>query len=164
MKDNYIQLNKDETLRLKIIDENGVETGEILTFNLDDPELLLNYQQLIEDDKKLRSKLKNESFLIDKREDVKGKKLLSKNEEDKLRLVNNFFKQEVELYNKFLGENGVQKLLNGRKFSWTTLNEIDEIIVKQIAPYLDKSMQSITNRIKQTYGKALQEQEIEVIE
>ena len=52
----------------------------------------------------------------------------------------------------FLGENGVQKLLNGRKLRWTTLKEIDELIEKQITPKLDITMKNITNKIKGKYS------------
>ena len=155
MKENYIQLNKSDVLRLGIRTEEGVDTGNFLEFDLQDIELPLRYQELLEKDKKNKENLRNQMLIIDKREDVKGKKLLSKNEEDKIKAVNEFFKKETEVYNMFLGENGVQKLLNGRKFGWTTLQEIDDIIDKQIAPYLDVNMETITNKIKEKYSQAV---------
>ena len=115
----------------------------------------LRYQELLEKDKKNKEYLRNQIIIIDKKKDVKGKKLLSKNEEDKIKAVNEFFKKEVEVYNMFLGENGVQKLLNGRKIGWTTLQEIDEIIEKQIAPHIDFSMDKITQKVKEKYGNAI---------
>ena len=51
----------------------------------------------------------------------------------------------------FLGENGVQKLLNGRKLGWTPLREIDEIIEKQILPYININMKKITEKIQKKY-------------
>ena len=51
----------------------------------------------------------------------------------------------------FLGENGVQKLLNGRKATWTTFDEIDEIIEKQILPYIDFSVDNMTKKIQEKY-------------
>lgn len=155
MMDNIIKLNKKDTLRLNIQTEEGVDTGEYLEFNLEDIELPLIYQDLIEKDRKNKEYLKNSIMIIDKREDVKGKKLLSKNEEDKLRAINTFFNKEKEIYNMFLGERGVEKLLNGRKMSWTTLEEIDEIIEKQIVPHLDIKMENIQNKIKEKYQQAL---------
>ena len=56
----------------------------------------------------------------------------------------------------FLGDNGVQKLLNGRKLGWTTLQEIDDIIDKQISPYIDIDMERITNKVKEKYGQAVE--------
>ena len=155
MTDNFIQLSKGNVLTLKIKTVEGKETGEVLEFDLEDIELPLKYQDLLEKDKKNKEHLRNEILIIDKRQDVKGKKLFSKNEEDKIKALNDFFKKEAEIYNMFLGERGVEKLLNGRKLGWTTLQEIDEIIEKQIASHLDLTMDSITNKIKEKYSSAI---------
>ena len=74
--------------------------------------------------------------------------------------------KEIQVYNMFLGPRGVEKLLNGRKFTWTTLQEIDEIIEKQIAPHLDLSMKNITDKVKEKYGQAINKdkEEVEVVE
>lgn len=154
MMDNFIKLNKDDILRLGIKDKEGNPTGEHLEFDLEDIELPLKYQDLLEEDKKNKERLRNQIVIIDKRQDVKGKKLMSKNEEDKIKALNDFFKKEVEIYNMFLGENGVQKLLNGRKLGWTSLDEIDTIIEKQIVPHLDLSMTNISNKVKEKYKQA----------
>ena len=159
MKD-YIQLQKDDVLRLGIKDSEGNDTGEHLEFNLSDIELPLRYQELVDKNKKNRQFLKNQFVIIEKREDVKGKKLLSKNEEDKIKAINEFFKKEVEIYNMFLGENGVEKLLNGRKLGWTSLQEIDDIIEKQIMPHIDLTMEKITKKVKEKYGAPEEEQEV----
>lgn len=163
--DHTIKLNKNDVLTLKIETEDGKDTGECLEFNLEDIGLPLRYQELLEKDKKNKENLKNQMIIIDKRQDVKGKKLLTKNEEDKIRALNDFFIKEIEVYNMFLGPRGVEKLLNGRKFTWTTLQEIDEIIEKQIAPHLDISMKNITEKVKEKYGQAVKRtEEIEVVE
>lgn len=165
MTDNFIQLKKSDVLRLGIRTEEGKDTGEYLEFSLDDIELPLRYQELIEKDKKNKEQLRNQMLIIDRRQDVKGKKLLSKNEEDKIKALNEFFIKEVEVYNMFLGARGVEKLLNGRKFTWTTLQEIDEIIEKQIAPHLEVNMKNITDKVKEKYSQAVKKSEdIEVIE
>ena len=165
MTDNIIKLNKSDVLTLKIQTEDGKDTGEVLEFDLEDIELPLRYQELIEKDKKNKEYLRNQMLIIDRREDVKGKKLLSKNEEDKIKALNDFFIKEIEVYNMFLGPRGVEKLLNGRKFTWTTLQEIDEIIETQISPKLNVSMQSITDKVKEKYSQAVKKNEdIEVVE
>ena len=165
MKENYIQLNKDNLLRLKIKTSDGKETGEELVFDLEDIELPLKYQEFIEQNKKNKQNLRNQILIIEKRQDVKGKKLLSKNEEDKIKAINEFFNKEVDVFNIFLGENGVQKLLNGRKLGWTSLQEIDDIIGNQIQPYLEKNMKDITQLVKEKYARVEdKEEQIEVIE
>lgn len=154
-KENFIRLNNDNILRLKIETSEGKETGEIISIDLEDIELPLKYQDLLEQNKKNKKWIRDEFIIIDKRQDVKGKKLMSKNEEDKIKALNTFFNKEVEIYNLFLGENGVQKLLNGRKLGWTSLKEIDKIIEKQILPYLDMNMTNITKKIQQTYSDSI---------
>ena len=160
MIDNFIQLNKSNELRLKIKTDEGEYTGEELVFDLEDIELPLKYQELMEKDKKNKEALKNLFLIIDKRQDVKGKKLLSKNEEDKIKAINEFFKKEIEVYNMFLGERGFEKLLNGRKIGWNTLEEIDEIIEKQITPYLQTNMDDITKKVKEKYQQALNKDKV----
>jgi hypothetical protein len=160
MTDNFIKLNESDVLRLKIRTENGEETGEELVFDLEDIELPLIYQDMLEGLKKNAKKLENQILIIDKRQDVKGKKLMSKNEEDKIKAFNDFYKEQERLYNMFLGENGVKKLLNGRKLGWTSLQEIDEIIEKQILPYIDIDMKKISDKIKVKYKNDTQNEVI----
>ena len=109
--DNDIQLKDNENiLKLRIKDNEGKYTGEMLVFNLEDIELPLRLQQMEEEDKKNRANLRNQFTIIDKKQDHKGKKLFSANEEAKIKAMQDFYKKEIEIYNMFLGENGVQKL------------------------------------------------------
>lgn len=158
---NSIRLKNENILKLKIEDENGVETGQFLEFDLEDINLPFKYQEIIERLKKSRKNLQNQFTIIDRKQDHKGKKLMSSNEEEKLKALNNFYKEQVEIYNLFLGENGVQKLLNGRSLRWTTLSEIDEIIEKQIAPKLNMTMDDITKKIKSKYSNKKEENVLE---
>ena len=164
MIDNTIQkigLKNENILKLEIVDEMGNSTGEFLEFDLEDIELPFKYQEIIERLKKSRNNLKNQFTIIEKKQDHKGKKLMSSNEEEKLKALNNFYKEQVEIYNIFLGENGVQKLLNGRKLRWTTLSEIDELIEKQIAPQLYVTMDDITKKIKSKYSNKKEDNVLE---
>ena len=165
MTEDFIQLKESDVLTLKIKTSDGKETGEVLTFDLEDIELPLKYQDMMEKHKKNITNLNNQLTIIGKREDVKGKKLLSRNQEDEIKTINDFFNKEVEVFNMFLGENGVQKLLNGRKVGWTTLQEVSEIVQKQIAPKLNVNMDKITNRIKEKYTQYKKvDEEIEVLD
>lgn len=151
MTDNYIQVNDDDILVLKI-KKNGEETGEELRFDLNDIEFPLRYQEMLYKINKSKEKLKNDFVVIDRRPDIQGKKLFSKNAEDKLKAFNDFTNKMVEAYNMFLGENGVQKLLCGKKLGWTTLSEIDDIIDKQIAPLVLTSFEDIEKKIIDKYS------------
>lgn len=164
MTDNTIQkigLKNENILKLEIVNEIGESTGNYLEFDLEDITLPFKYQEIIERLKKSRQNLKNQFTIIEKKQDHKGKKLMSSNEEEKLKALNNFYKEQVEIYNIFLGENGVQKLLNGRKLRWTTLSEIDELIEKQIAPQLNVTMDDITKKIKSKYSNKKEDNVLE---
>ena len=164
MTDNTVQkigLKNENILKLEIVNEIGESTGNYLEFDLEDINLPFKYQEIIERLKKSRQNLKNQFEIIEKKQDHKDKKLMSSNEEEKLKALNNFYKEQVEIYNIFLGENGVQKLLNGRKLRWTTLTEIDELIEKQIAPQLDLTMADITKKIKSKYSNKKEDNVLE---
>jgi len=150
---NSIQLKRSkEVLRLRIKDENGNDTGNYLEFNLGDLDYLLILQDMMEADKKNREYLKNQYAIIDKKQDHKGKKLFSANEEAKIKAMNDFYKKEAEIYDMFLGKDGVKKLLNGRKLTPGTLDEIDEIIEKAILPKLEIKAEDIKKNIMEKYS------------
>lgn len=147
--DNIIRLEKDDVLRLKLVDDKGKETGEYLEFDLEDIDLKTKYYELLDKDKKNRKWMQDELVIIKKRQDVKGEKMPSKNEEDELKAAKKFFEKEVEIYNMFLGENGVQKILNGRKLGWASLIKINKLIDQQILPLLEKKSIEIQNKYKE---------------
>lgn len=155
MTDNIIKLNKEDILRLEIVTSDGKKTDNYLEFDLEDIELPLKYQELLEKDEKNKKNLRNQLLIIEKRQDVKGKKLLSKNQEDQIKALNDFFKKEKDIYDLFLGKGGFDKLLNGRAMTWTVFEEIDELIVNQILPHLDLSMTRIQDKVKEKYSQAV---------
>ena len=165
MTDNFIQLEKGNVFRIGIKDENGNFLKKVLEFDFEDSSVLLKYQDMMEKIKKDKSWLNNQYLIIGKRQDVRGKKLLSKNEEDKFRAEQEFFKRIVEDYNMFLGTNGIETLLNGRNVSFASLIMVDKIIEKQILPLLEKYQNKIDEDIKKKYLSMKKvEEEIEVIE
>lgn len=152
--ENYIQLKQNDILKLGIRDENGKDTGNVLEFDLEDIELLPRYQELVEKDKKNRSYLYNQLKILDKKQDYKKKnEILTYKEKETLKYMQDFYKKEVEIYNLFLGKDGVQKLLNGRNLNWSTLEEIDTIINESILPNLKLTEQNIREKIMKKYSK-----------
>ena len=159
---NSIQLKKaKDVLRLKIKDEDGNDTGNFLEFNLGDLDYLLILQDMMEADKKNREYLKNQYTIIDKKQDHKGRKLFSSNEEAKIKATNEFYKKEAEIYDMFLGKDGVKKLLNGRKLTLARLDEIDEIIEKAIIPKLQLQAEDIKKDIMAKYSNKKRDDVIE---
>ena len=149
---NTIQLKRNENiLRLYIKDENGKRTGEYLEFDLLNPKYLLKYQDLVEEDKKNRLWFQNQLTIIDKKQDHKGKKLYSYKEEEILKAYDEFNEKTKKVYNMFLGENGIEKLLNGRDISLNTLQEIDLIIEECILPKIQLNAKQIKDMIRNKY-------------
>lgn len=149
-----IKLEKDNILRLEIEASDGKPTGEHLEFDMEDIELFDRYQKMIDEDKKNKQQLKNKLVIIEKQQDFTRKdKIMSNNSYQKYEALKQFFNREVEIYNMFLGKNGVQKLLNGRAVTWTSLSMIDKIIEEQIIPYIDVDMQTIADKVKEKYSK-----------
>lgn len=158
---NIIQLKESkDILRLRIKDEDGNDTGNFLEFNLGDLDYLLVLQDMMEADKKNRAYLKNQYDIIDKKQDHKGKKLFSSNEEAKIKATNEFYKKEAEIYDMFLGKDGVKKLLNGRKLTLARLDEIDEIIEKAILPKLQIKAEDIKKDIMEKYSKKVKRDDV----
>lgn len=148
-----IKLSEPNTLILEIEDYKGNKTGDTLEFDLSDIELPLRLQKMFEEDKKITDWFNKEIIIIEKRQDTQEKNhLFSKNTEDEMAAANKYIKEEVKIFDSFLGENGVKKLLHGRPLSWDTLHEVDKIIKTQIVPYLKTNVTDYKKAIKQKYG------------
>lgn len=148
--ENFIQLKKDNILRIGIKTAEGKDTGEHLEFDLEDLELPLRLNQSGVEHKKNLQQLKMQVQIIEKKQDKKGKQMLSWKEEEKIKAYRDFYKKEMEALDLFLGEGGTLKLLNGRKPYYSMYEDIGEII-EPIMPLIEQRTQDITNTIKQKY-------------
>ena len=158
--ENFIQLKKDSILRFGIKTSDGVETGEHLEFDLEDIELPLRINQCEAMHRKNLEYLKMQFVIIDKKEDKKGKFLLSWKEEEKIKVLQEFYKREMEALDLFLGKGGTEKLLNGRKPYVTMYQDINDML-EPIMPKLEVRADNIINKIKSKYGN---EKEKDVLE
>lgn len=149
--DDFIQLKKDNIVRIGIKEYDGKETGEHLEFDLEDIDLLLNYQECIERHKKNIDYYRRQLVIISKREDKKNKKLLSYNQEEEIKLLKEFYKREEEALDLFLGENGTKKILNGRKPYFSMYEDILEVI-EPVLPIIEKSFNLIKSQVKNKYS------------
>ena len=148
---DFIQLKKDNILRIGIRNAEGQETGEHLEFDLEDIELPLRLNECEAKHRKNLENLKNQFIIIEKKEDKKGKFMLSWREEEKIKVLQEFYKREVEALDLFLGENGTKKLLNGRKPYYSMYEDISEIL-EPIKPKLKTNANDIINKIKNKYN------------
>lgn len=154
---DYIKIKENKDIfRLGIIDEKGNivkdEKGEevCLEFDLADIELPIRYNKCINEVNNAKRSLKNQFKIIDKKQDHKGKQMLSANEEAKAKALQQFYKDMENAMDLFLGQGGTRKYLNGRKPYWTMFEDLSEAI----EPYMDKmqlTVKAMENRIKSKY-------------
>ena len=149
---DVIQLKKDNILRIGIKDSNGNDTGEHLEFDMEDIELALKINECDARHRKNVEYLKNQLIIIDKKEDKKGKYILSWKEEEKIKLLNEFFKREEEALDLWLGEGSTKKLLNGRKPYYSMFEDITEML-EPIIPKLQVRAEDIISKVKNKYKK-----------
>lgn len=158
--DNIIRLKKRNTLRFKIETDEGIDTGEYLEFDLDDIELPLKLKQCEVEHRKNIQYLKNQFIIIDKKEDKKGKYLLSWKEEERQKAIKEFYNKEMKTLDLFLGKDGTKKLLNGKEPYYEMYNDIvDEL--EPIMPKLQLKAEDITKKIKEKYSNKKEEKVLE---
>lgn len=148
---DFIQLKKDSILRIGIKDSDGNDTGEHLEFDMEDINLAIRLNDCDEKHRKNLEFLRNQFIIIDKKEDKKGKKILSWKEEEKLKVLQEFYKREMEALDLFLGENGTKKLLNGRNPYYSMYEDINDML-KPILPKLKLRADDIAKKIKDKYS------------
>lgn len=146
----YIQLKKSNVQRFGIKTEDGIDTGECIEIDMEDIELPFRINDCERKHRENVQQLRNQMIIIDKKQDHKGKELLSSNEEEKLKALRDFYKKEEEALDLFLGEGGTRKLLNGRKPYYSMYDDINEML-KPIMPVLENATNSLTERIKAKY-------------
>lgn len=152
-----IKLNKKEDIyRVPIYDENDNDTGNYLEFDLQDIELPIRYMNATEEHKKNLNYVKMQFALIEKKPDKSGKKVLSSNEEEKYKVLLEYYDREIKTIDSVIGEGGTAKLLNGRKpyFEMFTdimqyLEPINEMFKEGYQKMQDRIIEKYTNDIKQ---------------
>jgi hypothetical protein len=156
---DFIQLKKDNILRIGIKDIEGNDTGEHLEFDMEDIELPLRLNECEARHRKNLEFLKMQFVIIDKKEDKKGKFILSWKEEEKLKVLQEFYKREMEALDLFLGQNGTNKLLNGRKPYYSMYEDINDMLAP-ILPKLKLKADDIANKIKEKYSNKATEKNV----
>lgn len=153
----YIKIKeRTDILRFGLLDMNDKplvnNKGEEIywEFDLSDIELPLKWNMVEYDHKKNIQWLKNQYIIIDKKENKQGKGILTQNDEDKMRVLKEFYDKEIKNLNKFLGDGGVEKFLYGRNPYWEMFEDIDSAI-EQVLPKFEEAMGNITDKIKAKY-------------
>ena len=151
--ESFIQLKESNVFRVKIKDEKGNDTGCELVFDIEDIELPLRLNECEEAHKRNVRYLKEQFLLIDKKEDRKGKKLLSWKEEEKLKVLQKVYKDEMDALDLFIGKGKTQMILDlmGRKPYFTMYDDIGKML-EPIMPELKINVDSIKDKIRSKYS------------
>ena len=77
---------------------------------------------------------------------------MTKNQEEQVRIIQEFYKKEEKALDLFLGEGATKKMLNGRKPYLTMFEDISERIAP-ILPQLKLEYSNIVDKIKSKYSQ-----------
>ena len=151
-EENFIQLKENDVFIVKIKTSNGEYTGKQLEFDLEDIELPLRLNECEEAHKRNMKYLKDQFMIIDKKEDHKGKKLLSWKEEEKLKVLQKVYKDEMDALDLFIGKGKTQMILDlmGRKPYFTMYDDIGKLL-EPILPKLKINVENIKEKIIKKY-------------
>lgn len=153
--ENYIKVEKKDIFKLGIADENGNpkldENGKevYLEFDLADIELPLKLNKCEHLIRKAQVNFKNKLVIIEKKQDKKGKMLLSSNEEEKVRALQDYYKDMEEAIDLFIGKGGTEKVFGKRRY-WEMYEDLSEML-KPFLPQMKLSVTDMTNRIVDKY-------------
>lgn len=153
----YIKLKeRKDILQLGFQDKNGnivkdINGNEVfIEFDLGDIELPLKYNRCINQIEQARKNLKAQFIIIDKKQDHKGKQLLSSNEVEKVKATKQFYRDMEVAMDLFLGQGGTKKFLNGKNPYWEMWDDIDEML-KPYYGNMKLTITDMTSRIKEKY-------------
>lgn len=163
--ESFIQTKKrDGVFIVGIKDINGNKTNQCLKFDLDQINYPLKIQECIEMHKKNQEWLRDKILIINKKEDKKGKKLLSWKQEESIKVYEEFYKKEMEALDMFLGKNGTQKILDANEDE-PYYNMFDDIIemLEPIMPKLQNTAEYLKHKYETVKQKYSDKQESNVL-
>lgn len=147
-----IQLKNDNLFKIGIKNNEGQDTGEVITIDMEDIELPLKLQECETKIKQNEMWLGIQKKQIESRPDKKGKKLLSANQESLIKLLNEFYARQTKAWEIFLGDGAISKILCGRKPYYTMFVELNEQLIP-LMPKIKENCKSIQEKIKAKYNK-----------
>lgn len=154
--------NKTNVLVFHIRTEEGKETGDTLKFNLKDIELLGRYDEMFNQLQKNDEWYRNQKIIIGKQQEVKEKNSFMSNKQKLLYEVSKeYLKKQAKAFDLFLGNGGVEKLLNHDTLDMDSIAIIKDYIDNQILPYLEITKENINKEIKEKYKVDIKEEVLE---
>ena len=158
--ENSIQIKEKNILKFNVKKENGEDTGLVLKFDLQDIEMPLRINNMKKMHDKNQSILKQKYQVLEKQQDKKGKNLLTWKQEEKIKLIREFYDNDMKALDMLIGQGMTKKILKAiDRFPYYDM--FDDII-NSLEPVLDKfeneanlmtmEMESKIKGIKEKYG------------
>lgn len=151
--ENTIQLEEKNVLRFGVKKANGEDTGLVIKFDLQDIELPLRISRMEEIHRKNESILKQKYAVIDKQQDKKGKNLLSWKQEEQIKLLKEFYENEMKALDMFIGQGMTKKILKAID-RYPYYDMFDDIVnsLEPVLKNIEKEANSMFDDIKKKYG------------
>lgn len=152
---DYITLKKRDILRIGIKDENGIPKKDennnelYIEFDLEDITTIDRYSKCLELAEKASKTLQNKFVIIEKKEEVKGKRFMTNKQEEKLEAVKEYYKTMEEAIDLFIGKNGTKKIFGDTRYI-SMFDDFSEMM-KPILPKLEVNTKNIQKKIKSKY-------------
>jgi hypothetical protein len=146
--ESFIQVKERDTiLKIWLKDNNGNDTGKYLRFDLESVNYPLRLNECIEMHKSNVKWLKDQAIILDKKEDKKGKKILTWKQEETFKLYQKFYYKEMEALDMFLGKGATQMILdvNGDEPYYSMFDDIVALI-EPIMPKLEDNVKYIKKK------------------
>lgn len=158
--ENSIQIKEKNILKFNVKKENGEDTGLVLKFDLQDIEMPLRINNMKKMHDKNQSILKQKYQVLEKQQDKKGKNLLTWKQEKKIKLIREFYDNDMKALDMLIGQGMTKKILKAiDRFPYYDM--FDDII-NSLEPVLDKfeneanlmtmEMENKIKGIKEKYG------------
>jgi Mg2+ and Co2+ transporter CorA len=151
--ENTIQLSEKNILKFKVKKENGEDTGLVIKIDLQDIELPLRMNKMQEIHKKNISLLKQKAIVIEKQEDKKGEGLLSWKQEEQIKLLREFYDNEMKALDMFIGQGMTKKILKAMD-RYPYYDMFDDIVnsFEPVLNIIEKEANNMVEDIKKKYG------------
>ena len=151
--ENTIQLSEKNILKFKVKKENGEDTGLVIKIDLQDIELPLRINKMQEIHKKNVSLLRQKAKVLEKQEDKKGDGLLSWKQEEQIKLLRDFYDNEMKSLDMFIGQGMTKKILKAMD-RYPYYDMYDDIVnsFEPVLNIIEKEANSMIDDIKKKYG------------
>lgn len=151
--ENTIQIEEKNVLRFNVKNAQGKDTGLVIKIDLQDIELPLRISKMEEMHRKNISILRQKASALEKQEDKKGKNLISWKQEEQIKLLREFYDNDMKALDMLIGSGMTKNILKaiGRYPYYDMFDDI----VKSLEPMLGKietEAKSMFDDIKKKYG------------